>query len=57
MNYPCQDCPTRKWYARAFDIHFSGEDCFYICEEYENWKKEQEEPNENSDLHGEQESL
>lgn len=41
-GYPCKDCPVRKEYARAFDIHLSGEDCFFVCEEYDNWKKERD---------------
>ena len=28
----------RKFYAKAFDMHFSGEDCPYVCEEYEQYK-------------------
>ena len=38
MNRPCNNCQTRKMYARSFDIHFSGEDCPYVCEEFERWK-------------------
>ena len=38
MTPPCENCPTRKMYARTFDAHFSGEDCPYECEEYERWK-------------------
>ncbi len=36
---PCKDCPTRKTYAKLFDIHISGEDCPYECEEWEQYKK------------------
>lgn len=36
---PCVDCDIRKWYARKLDIHFSDEDCYYVCEKYELWKK------------------
>ena len=39
---PCVKCPERKYYAR-FDLHISGEDCPYECEEYEKWKAEQKE--------------
>ena len=41
---PCKDCQTRRFYATRFDMHIWGEDCPYICEEYEAWerKKEQE---------------
>lgn len=31
---PCVNCPTRKTYARIFDVHISGEDCPYECEAY-----------------------
>jgi hypothetical protein len=27
----CKDCPTRKYYARCFDIHFYGADCPIEC--------------------------
>ena len=40
MEKPCGNCQTRRMYARMFDMHFSGEDCPYECEEYERWKKE-----------------
>ena len=43
MTPPCDTCPTRKMYARTFDMHFSGEDCPYECKEYERWKAFQEE--------------
>ena len=39
-GYPCKNCPIRKEYAKNLDIRFSGEDCFFVCEEYDNWKKE-----------------
>ena len=39
-GYPCRDCEIRRWYARRFDIHFSGEDCFWVCDKYETWKRE-----------------
>lgn len=42
MNKPCDNCGTRKLYARRFDIHFSGEDCPYYCEEYDKWKDNRE---------------
>lgn len=38
---PCVKCPERKFYARRFDMHISGEDCPYVCEKYEKWKTEQ----------------
>lgn len=38
---PCIKCSERKFYAQRFDIHISGEDCPYECEEYEKWKTEQ----------------
>lgn len=38
---PCVKCPERKYYAMFYDMHFSGEDCPYECEEYEKWKSEQ----------------
>ena len=40
MENPCKNCMERKFYAKAFDMHFSGEDCPYICEEYERYKEE-----------------
>jgi len=40
---PCTKCQIRKWYAKKFDLHFSGEDCPYVCEPYETWKAEQKE--------------
>ena len=43
MEYPCKKCGSRQWYARRLDIHFWGEDCPYICEEYEQYKAEKEE--------------
>ena len=42
MENPCKDCPDRQWYARRFDMHFWGGDCPYECEEYEQYKREQE---------------
>ena len=35
---PCNDCPTRKAYAKLFDMHIWGEDCPYVCEKYDEWK-------------------
>ena len=32
MTDKCKDCPRRKYYAKAFDMHFWGEDCPYVCE-------------------------
>ena len=49
MEAPCKNCQTRKAYARAFDIHFWGEDCPYECEEYEHWKEFQRELNGETD--------
>lgn len=37
---PCIKCPERQLYARMFDMHISGDDCPYECEEYEKWKAE-----------------
>lgn len=37
-GFPCRDCPIRKMFAGRFDIHFSGEDCFYECGQYEKYK-------------------
>ena len=45
MKRPCDECPTRDMYARTFDMHISGEDCPYECEEYEHWKQFQKELN------------
>ena len=27
----CNDCPIRKYYAKAFDIHFDKKDCICKC--------------------------
>ena len=55
MKKPCDECPTRKMYALTFDMHISGEDCPYECEEYEHWKEFQAELNTGSvDNHGKQ---
>lgn len=35
----CKNCEIRKYYAVAFDIHFSKEDCPYDCESEEQKKK------------------
>lgn len=43
MKKPCDECQTRKMYARSFDMHIDGEDCPYECEEYEHWKEFQTE--------------
>lgn len=40
MLVPCQSCPTRKTYAKLFDVVIWGEDCPYECEEFEAWKAE-----------------
>lgn len=51
MNDPCKDCPTRKMLAKLCDFHVWGEDCFYVCEEYEAYKaalKAQEEGHDRS---------
>lgn len=37
---PCKDCPVRQWSAIAFDIHFNGDDCPYLCDKYERWREE-----------------
>ena len=42
MNDPCKNCHDRQWYARRLDIHFWGDDCPYVCEEYERYKAEKE---------------
>lgn len=42
MKDPCKYCHDRQWYARRMDIHFWGEDCPYVCEEYERYKKEKD---------------
>lgn len=39
---PCINCHTRKYFAKVYDIHFFGDDCFYVCPEYDKWKAEQE---------------
>jgi len=35
---PCEACEIRKALANAFDIHIYGDDCWRICEEFEEWK-------------------
>ena len=39
---PCNECVDRKMYAEMFDHRIWGEDCPYACDEYENWKKQEE---------------
>jgi hypothetical protein len=41
MADPCEKCSARLWYTTRLDIHFYGEDCPYICEEYERYKEEE----------------
>ena len=38
-THPCECCPIRKFYARVFDMHFYGADCFYECGDYKKWKE------------------
>ena len=43
----CKDCPERKFYARAFDMHFDWFDCWYDCEnDYEHHQAEEAEKGE-----------
>ena len=38
----CKDCPERKFYAKAFDMHFDWFDCWYDCEnDYEHHQAEE----------------
>ena len=37
---PCKDCDTRDFYAHI-GLTIWGEDCPYICEEWDKWKAEQ----------------
>lgn len=46
---PCDTCAIRKAYARRFDFHFYGEDCFFVCEVYEKWKKANQKETVNAD--------
>ena len=39
IGYPCRDCEARKAYARDFDMHFSGDDCPYQCDTWDEYKK------------------
>lgn len=39
IECPCDKCDIRKWYARTFDMHIYGEDCFFECEEYDEYKR------------------
>lgn len=43
MESPCNNCPEKQLYARMFDMHFSGADCPYECEEYERYLKSSKE--------------
>ena len=43
MESPCNNCPEKQLYARIFDIHFSGADCPYECEEYERYLRSSKE--------------
>ena len=33
MKTECENCGIRKFYARAFDFHFTECDCPFECEE------------------------
>lgn len=35
MKAECETCEIRKYYARAFDFHFTECDCPFKCEEEE----------------------
>lgn len=35
---PCKDCAARKILARTYDMHIWGEDCPYVCRQYDEWK-------------------
>lgn len=39
---PCKECLLRLRVARAFDIHFWGDDCPWECVDYEEWKVEKD---------------
>ena len=52
MTDPCKYCPTRKTLAKIFDIHVWGEDCPYVCEEYDEWKAAQKAKEEGHDRPG-----
>lgn len=52
MTDPCKDCPTRKMLAKLCDFHVWGEDCFYVCEEYEAYKAAQKAQEEGHDRPG-----
>ena len=43
MESPCNNCPEKQFYARMFDMHFSGADCPYECEKYEQYLKSSKE--------------
>lgn len=38
----CKDCELRKYYAKAFDIHFDKKDCGLKCPVTEGGKDEKE---------------
>ena len=34
----CKTCQLRQCFARAFDMHFWGEDCPYQCDMYDDYR-------------------
>ena len=37
---PCNGCEVKKYFARAWDLHWhDGDDCPYECPEYDEWKE------------------
>ena len=43
MKAECETCEVRKYYAMAFDFHFTECDCPFECED-ENWYTELDDP-------------
>ena len=42
----CENCRTRKAYAKVFDAHFDWRDCPYECEYAKEREKEEKERSE-----------
>lgn len=36
---PCEACLVRKYMAHAYDAHIWGEDCPYVCKQYDAWSR------------------
>ena len=38
---PCLKCKIRIGYAKTFDIHFWGDDCPRVCDEFKEWNRQE----------------